>query len=34
MSVNTIQTAAVIQSELDKAAVEQATSGWKSIPAW
>ena len=26
MSVNTIQTAAVIQSELDKAAVEQALS--------
>lgn len=31
MSVNTIQTAAVIQSELDKAAVEQATSGWMEV---
>ena len=33
MSVNTIQTAAVIQSELDKAAVEQATSGWIPVSA-
>lgn len=31
MSLNTIQTAAIIQSELDKAAVEQATSGWMEV---
>lgn len=35
MSVNTIQTAAVIQSELDKAAVDRLLpAGWKSIPTW
>lgn len=31
MALNTIQTATIIQSELDKAAVEQATSGWMEI---
>lgn len=31
MSLNTIQTAAIIQGELDKAAVEQATSGWMEV---
>ena len=31
MSLNTIQTATIIQSELDKAAVEQATSGWMEV---
>lgn len=31
MALNTIQTAAIIQSELDKAAVEQATSGWMEV---
>ncbi|MCM1212918.1 MAG: hypothetical protein NC331_16650 [Lachnospiraceae bacterium] len=31
MAMNTIQTAAIIQSELDKAAVEQATSGWMEV---
>lgn len=29
--MNTIETAAIIQSELDKAAVEQATSGWMEV---
>ena len=29
--MNTIETATIIQSELDKAAVEQATSGWSSF---
>lgn len=31
MALNTIQTATIIQSELDKAAVEQATSGWMEV---
>lgn len=31
MAVNTIQTATIIQTELDKAAVEQATSGWMEV---
>lgn len=31
MAINTIQTASIIQSELDKAAVEQATSGWMEV---
>ena len=29
--MNTIETATIIQSELDKAAVEQATSGWMEV---
>ena len=29
--MNTIETAAIIQSELDKAAVEQSTSGWMEV---
>ena len=31
MPVNTIETATIIQTELDKAAVEQATSGWMEL---
>ena len=31
MAVNTIETATIIQTELDKAAVEQATSGWMEL---
>lgn len=31
MAINTIETASVIQTELDKAAVEQATSGWMEV---
>ena len=31
MALNTIQTASIIQSELDKAAVEQSTSGWMEV---
>lgn len=31
MALNTIQTATIIQTELDKAAVEQATSGWMEV---
>ena len=29
--MNTIETASIIQTELDKAAVEQATSGWMEV---
>lgn len=29
--MNTIETATIIQSELDKAAVEQSTSGWMEV---